>query len=47
MNEIMHEPGAKSVPAFRNEDNDCRQMYEASMGWGGGEALQIATLFVQ
>jgi len=36
MNEIMHEPAAKSVPVFRNEDNNCRQLYETSMLGGGG-----------
>lgn len=32
MSEIMHEPAANSVPAFRNEDNNCRQQYKTSMG---------------
>lgn len=32
MSEIMHEPVSKSVPAFRNEDNDFRKPYKTSMG---------------
>lgn len=31
MNEIMHEPAAKSVPALRNEDNNCRRLYKTSV----------------
>lgn len=41
MNEIMHEPAAKSVPAFRNEDNNCRQLYKTSIGGGRGKPCKL------